>query len=217
MFGLTEEVFLLSLYEKRKSIVISSNPAFPFALAGAILMELIFYGRIRLEEGKRVVMAEYALSDDKRLDGTLDDILEINRHKRITFWINELSKRGRRHQRSLMKTMVLKKVLEEDKEYHWVLPFPEEHPANGSAKFQLKTKLRNVVLGEESADQKTTALLALLSACNLLDFVFTEDEIKAAGVKIEQIVNREETGAEMIEILQSINSAIDAVMPPTFK
>ena len=219
MFGLTEQVFLLSLYEKRRSIGISSNPAFHFALAGAILLELIFSGRIKLEEGKRIAMGDYELSEDKRLDETLDEILDTSTHKRVTYWINFLSKRGRRNQRSLMKTMVIKRVLEEDKEYHWVIPFPENSRVGGSAKFQLKSKLRNCVLGSESADQATKALLFLMSACNLLDFVFTQDEVKAAGAIIDLLVTQEETEIDsvMVDIFQAINAAIDAVMPPAYK
>ena len=217
MFGLTEEVFLLSLYEKKKSVVISSNPAFPFALAGAILFELIILNKIKIEDGKRIALVEYELSDDKHLDGALDEILEVNKHKRITYWINVLGKRGRSIQRSLFNTMVMKKALDEEKEHHWVLPFPKESLTSGSAKFQLKTRLRNVVFGDESADQKSIAVFSLLTTCNLLGFVFTEDEIKAAKVKIDELVNRYENGAEVIENLRAIKSGIDTVMPLAYK
>jgi golgi phosphoprotein 3 len=213
MLGLTEELFLLTLIEKKKSITISASPALPYALAGAILLELTFSGKIKLEDGKRVCLVDYTLTGVDYLDESLDAILTTNRAKRISYWIDTIGLKGRKIRRSLVKLLVAQGVLqEEEKNYLWVIPYKEVSQVDGSAKYQLKNCLRNVVMGGETPDARAVALLSLLRTCSMLNHIFTSDEIKAASKKVEEIVQNEVVGQAVIETLQSIEAATAAAL-----
>ena len=55
MLTLSDELFLLSLEDKKNGVGFSRSFELPYAMAGAVLLELSLMGKIRLE-GKRVIM-----------------------------------------------------------------------------------------------------------------------------------------------------------------
>ncbi len=96
---------------------------------------------------------------------------------------------------------------EEEKKFLWVIPTLEYSQQDASVKYQRKQHLRDIVLGGQTPDQQSVALLSLLKAIDMLDHIFTLDEIKAAGKRVNEIIKDEAVGKAVVEILDSISSA----------
>jgi golgi phosphoprotein 3 len=58
MLTLSEELFLLSLYERKDTVALPYTAALPYALAGAMLAELALAGTIHLDKEKRVILVD---------------------------------------------------------------------------------------------------------------------------------------------------------------
>ena len=209
MLSLTEELFLLSLREKKDTVGLPYSAALPYALAGAMLVELALAGRIRLNKEKRVVpIGELQPVDDPRLNDLLALIFEPGKPQKITHWIMVAAGKGKRLEKVMLAELISQGILrEEEKKVLWVIPYMEYSQKDASAKYQRKQHLRDIVLAGQIPDQQAVALLSLMKAIDMLDHIFTLDEIKAAGKRVNEIVKDEAVGKAVIEILDTISSA----------
>jgi hypothetical protein len=96
--------------------------------------------------------------------------------------------------------------------FMWIVPYEIYPQRDASAKYWIKHRLRETVLANVSPDERTIVLLSLLSACKMLDLVFTKDERKAARHKIEQLGCDEVFGQAVADTLDSIEAAAVAAI-----
>ena len=219
MFTLTEELFLLSLRDGKNSVTIPHSTTLPYALAGAMLVELVVRSRIRLEDAKWVILTDdLAVEDDPRLEELLATIRSSTKHRKLTYWINLVGTKGNQLEKNLVSVMIARGVLkEEKKKFLWVIPFTEYSQQDASAKYLRKLQLRDIVLGGKNADVQSVVLLSLMKSVDLLDQIFTLDEIKAARVRVSEIVKDEAIGSAVTETLDAIfAAALEASMSSTF-
>jgi hypothetical protein len=71
----------------------------------------------------------------------------------------------------------------------------------------VKHRLRAIVLAGEKHDEYAVALLSLVQAIDLLDHIFTVDEIKSARKRVQTLVQDDTLGAAVREALQDIAAA----------
>jgi Golgi phosphoprotein 3 len=211
MLTLAEELLLLCLREKRNTVDLSPLSTYlPYALAGAMLVELALAGKVQLDKDKRVLPVGAAqLAENVRLNELLTMIRESPKPKKITHWIGTTAGKGKKLEKELFALLIARGILEEmeDKRIQWVIPNSEYSQQDASVKFLRKQQLRDIVLGRKTADQRSVALLSLLKAIDFLHFIFTQDEIISAKKRVNEIVKDESVGEDVIEILSTISSA----------
>ena len=209
---LSEELFLLSFYERKTSLALSPSPALPYALAGALLVELLLAGKIHLEESRRVMVDDVSPTGDPQLDSLLEYFQLVKKPKKLTYWINVFGSRMKKIQKGLVTSLLAKNVLrEEKKRFLWVIPYSEFTQLDASAKYWRKQHLRAIVLGGDRSDDQSVALLSLLKACNLLNNIFTEDEIKVAARRVDDLIRDEAVGQAVVETVDEIAAAAAAM------
>jgi golgi phosphoprotein 3 len=209
MLTLTEELFLLSLRDKKDTVGLPYSAAMPYALAGAMLVELALAGKVQLDKEKKVLpVGAPQWFQSPRLDDLLGMIHASEKPKKISHWINIVVGKNKKLEKELLAELIARGILkEEQKRILWVIPYTEYSQQDASVKYLRKQRLRDIVLGGQIADQQSIALLSLLKAIELLDNIFTQDEIKAAGPRVKEIIKDEAVGQSVIEILDTITSA----------
>lgn len=211
MLTLFEELFLLSLHEK-KSIELSNDYTLRYGLAGAILAELIEMGRISIDDKKRVALRNDALTGQDLLDEALMKIKDSVKEHKLAYWIDHLSC-GKKEQMKLISALEQKGVLrQEEKRFLWVIPYTVLPDMDASAKYALKERLRRAVLTQKTVDTREMILISLMKACQMLDHLFTRDEIKSARRKVEQLVKDELLGSAVTELIAEIEAASAAAV-----
>jgi hypothetical protein len=70
----------------------------------------------------------------------------------------------------------------------WLFPTPSYPQADGTVERQARERIRPAVLDEETPDERTAALIALVQAANLLDEIFAPDEREEARRRIVDLV-----------------------------
>ena len=205
---LYEELFLLSLNDQKGDVSSAAVGNIGFGLSGAILSELVLAGKIGLDAEKHVLVLNQDPIGEDLLDEALKRINEYPRQRKVSFWINRLSESVKKLQRRVGMGLVEKGVLQlEEKRYLWVIPYDAFPQIDASAKYWVKHNLRLVVLTSKKADPASVALLGLVRACNMLEFVFTRDELKAARLTIDGLTIGDEIGIGIQRAIEAIETA----------
>jgi Golgi phosphoprotein 3 len=208
MLNLTEELFLIALHQEKGQIPNSISISFRFCLGGALLADLLLAGRVRLEEKDRLALVSAEPTGDDLLDEALVTMSVAQHSRKIFHWVNVFSSRPKKFQERLTDRLVEKGILQkEEKMLLWVIPYAEYPQQDASAKYWIKKRLRAVVLAGEKPSQREAALLSLLCAADLLDHVFTRDELKQARKKVNSLVQDEVIGRGVGEALQALEAA----------
>jgi len=208
MLILAEELFILALDPDKGNIPGSLAAQLQYGLSGALLAELALMGKICVDDKKKLELLDDSLCDDDLLNRTLTKIVQSDRLRKMTHWVKLFSGNSKKTYKELGERLVEKGILQkEPRKYLWVIPseaFPEK---DASAKYFIKNNLRAVVLTGKKPDPYALALLSLVRACNMLDSVFTKDELKMARKLVDKKIQDLTIGKEVAETIQEIESA----------
>jgi Golgi phosphoprotein 3 len=208
MLILAEELFILALDPEKGNIPSSIAAQLQYGVSGALLADLALMGKIGLDNKKKLELIDFSLCGDELLDRTLMKIVNSERLRKMTHWVKFFSSNSENTYKELGERLVEKGILQkESRKYLWVIPseaFPEK---DASAKYLIKNNLRAVVLTGKKPDAYVLALLSLVRACNMLDSVFTKDELKMARKLVDQKIQDVTVGKEVAETIQEIESA----------
>ncbi len=212
MFTLAEELFLISLEDKKDGVKLSVSDAMPYALSGALLLELALAGKVRLAD-KKVFPQEATPGGNPLANELLEKIAASKKVRKIEHWIGVFGEKGKKLRKGILGGLVSRGVLsEQEKRFLWVIPYTGYASQDASARFALKQELRAVVLGSAPVTERTLALLSLVRAARLEDHLFTRDELKQARRQIENMTKSEAVGEAVIAAIQAVESASAAVI-----
>jgi hypothetical protein len=205
MLTLSEELFLISMTDKHRSVAIPKDAVLPYSLAGAMLYELISRDKIALGEDNRLRVIDESPTVDERLNKVIRNIQAAEKPPRLAHWIGRVGSKPKKMYSALVLNLMIKGILkEEEKRFLWVIPYRMYSELGGSAKFWRKQQLRSAVLAGERIDEQSVALLGLLRACGLVDQVFTKDEIKTADRRISGLIQDCAKENPRLKILEEI-------------
>jgi Golgi phosphoprotein 3 len=208
MLTITEELFLLALDEERGQVPNSVAMSLRFGLGGALVADLFVEQLIQLENKNRVALVARAHSTDELFEEALEAIRRAENPRKLTHWINLFSTGTKKFQARLGERLVAQGVLtREEKRYLWVTPYAPYPLLDANARYWIKHRLREVALTQQTAGERDVALLSLLRAGNLLDHIFTRDELKLARKKVDQLTRDEQIGQGVLEAIQAVEAA----------
>jgi len=206
--SIPDNLFILSIDDDRNAISASVKSILCFGLAGALLAELALANKIQLEGG-RLALVDATPTGDALLDGILAMITAEKKPHKLSRWVDIL---GRKHTvKQVAESLAGRNVIRiEKKHILWIIPYEVYPQVDASAKYWVKQQLRGIVLAGNQAEAPDIALLSLLKACRLLRLVFTRDERKSAGKKVEALVEGEVFGEAVAKLLDEIEAAAAA-------
>jgi Golgi phosphoprotein 3 len=216
MLNLPEELFLLSISDDKGTVHSSAKDILGYGLAGALLADLALEGKLVLDEKKRLVVLDATPTGDSILDEALERIQDSPKKKNAQYWVDALSGKIKKFQKRMAEKLVEKGIVAvEERRLLWIIPYEAYPQQDASAKYWIKQSLRTLVLAGEKPEAHTLALLSLVKACRLLDFIFTRDERKAARKYIDQLLKSEVFGPAVTQVIEDIESAASAAVIAT--
>lgn len=214
MLSIPEELFLLTLHEKKGVITVTAQQSLPYGLAGAILTELTLAERLIAQpDRKKLAIQNTTPLGDELLDAALAQIVTSRGPWTAKYWIYSLGQHPKKLARTLATRLVNKGILQqEEKKLLWVIPYTVYPERDATAKYWLKERLRAVVLAGQQPDERTLALLSLVKACRLMNLIFTKDERKAARKQIEALTTGDWISDAVARTLEEIDAAVTAAI-----
>jgi len=205
---LYEEVMLLALCEEKGTI---TNGYLHYAIAGAILAELLLEERISIDEGKKqfINLEDTSSYSDPVIEEALELVREARRRKQLKGWMQKFCTiKDLKHK--VAAQLVKHKIVaaEEDKILFLFTRriYPEINPVPEN---QIKERLRRAVLSDQQeVDPRTGILLSLAKGTRLLNQVFSKQELRDRKKRIEQITKGELMGGATKELIAACEAAV---------
>lgn len=208
MLNLAEELLLLALQDEKGTVLASAADSLPYGLAGALLMELALRSRIQFDQ-KNLAAVDLTTIGDDLLDEALEIIGQSKRNRNPQYWVTSLSTRIKNLQGRLQDRLVQKGILKHEE--HRVLGIfrTQRYPAEDTAVEQsIKDRLRSTVFAGAPLEPHFAALISLVSACGLIDEIFSREERKRARQRIKEITQRELIGKAVSETVAGVQAAV---------
>ena len=212
MLTLFEELLMLSIHEDKGTFIGWTVDRIKPGLAGAVLTELAFAGKITVTDNHRLKVVNSDPVEDDVLNEALAVLAQSEKERKFTYWINALTQKPEKPHKQITDRLIEKGIISmEDDHLVWTVPTPLDPAINATSKFCVNNRLRGIVLAQETDDQRDIALLSLVRACNLLDLIFLKEERRYASRQINELVLSAAMKEPLAQTIQEIENAIALV------
>lgn len=199
-----EEIYLLALDDSRG--VIKPIPVFAleYALGAALLMELELCDRIDTDLTTLKVTSA-AATGDPLLDETLLELQEKTEPQLMSFWLEQLTSHKRHIGERVLAQLIRKGILkEENRRILWVFETHRYPLMDDREVKEVRTRLRELILGDEIPDPRDVVLISLANACQLLADLFTQKENERVHSRIAALSRLDLIGLQMANSIREI-------------
>jgi len=212
MLAVFDKLFILSLHDEKCTVFPSAKKKLEFGLSGAILAELTLCGKVRVGPSSKLEVVDASEIGDGILDEAVNLFQRFEKRNKVSYFIKSLVEGTGARRKRLMERLVSGGVLNQGEErLSWVIPYADSSSQNASAKFVLKSCLRELVLTSGEPELSDLALLDLAKACRLLNFIFTKDERKTAQRWIYNSITSKALVDPVAQTLQEIDESVDSL------
>lgn len=216
---LAEELLLLLLDDETGRMSGTSAMSVDTAIGGAVLIDLTLAGRIGVEAREPGSKPDRlaVLSTVPTGDPLLDEVLARLTEKDGTVASNAVHSAYRGARKALTERLIDAGILgEERRRVLGIFPSRTLPPADPEPERALRARVDNVIAGRAPVDERTGALLALLSSSGLLLEAFPQPD-RAAGKEFRRRVDQVATGtwatAATKEVADSARMLATVIMP----
>lgn len=215
METLAEDLLLIALDDDEGTVSWQRSDRLPYALGGALLMDLALQARIRSVD-KKIIVHDPSPVGDEILDAALETIRGSNKPHDAKHWVNELGKhKGLKEQ--LARRLVARGILrEQGHTLMWIFHdqrFPTSDP---SLEVSIRERIRDVVLSGTEPDERTRLLISLVRACKVTDSLFSKGERKRAEQRVNELVENDRfgdaVGAAISDLTVAVTAAVTAAV-----
>lgn len=202
---LADELLLLALPEEGERALIGSTQL-DCGVAGALLAELALAERVRLTDGLITVIDPSPLGDPD-LDGLLQRIAQDDRPRKAEHWVGRIRREEVRKGR--LARLAEGGVLEA-REHKLLFIRTTYHVTRDPAyEREIRSRLRGLLDGA-AADDRSTALLAIVHACRLDQKIFSDLDGRFLGRRVKEVTEDEWAGRAVAKVIASIQAAVQA-------
>jgi len=208
---LHEEVLLLALKDQKGTIA-SSASMYQYIVGGAILAELLFLGRIKIDESTRRKLVDFAstkLTGDPVLDECLKKVSEARRRASVQTWVNRFA--NVKHLKHRVAEQLCRKNILKENEDKVLLFFTRKiYPEiNHEPEQKIINRLESAIFSDSAeVDPRTIILLSLAYKTDLLKIVFDGKRIKERNQRIKNLINGEIIGKAAGDAIAAVQTAI---------
>lgn len=213
---LIAEDLLLLLYDDETGKPITGSPGLDYALAGAVLIELTLQGKLDItgegngEKPGRLKVLDGAPTGDPILDERLAFVVD-KPGKKPKDQVGRLSKHLRDQ---LLARLVERGVLEETQgKVLGFIPVPRWPAKDARHEAEVRAQLESVLKAGTAPNERTGALIALLSALNVVPKVVTDAvDKRALNQRAKEIAESDWAAAAVKKAVAEMQAAITAAI-----
>jgi hypothetical protein len=211
---LHEEILLLALKDRKGTTELGST--YEYAIAGAILAELLLNKRVELKPVKRKKLVNVTNAKplgDPVIDECLDRVANAKRRADAQTWMSRFSSAKKLKQRIADRLCDRGVLRAEDAKVVWVFSrkvYPERDPAPERA---LIERMRQAIFTDTRAvDPRTIVLISLAKTADLLKVPFDKRQLEGRKDRIEQLVAGELIGSAAKEAAAAAEAATETAV-----
>ncbi len=212
MLTFAEEILLLMLDDDGVFLP-TRGGAVEHVLAGAVLMDLAFANRIDTDP-EQLVSLDRTPTGNPMLDRVLARITNSDETKDTKGWIETLTSQGTTEiRRQALASLIERGILEsQDEKFLWVFRARRYPTIDGRVEREVKLRIADVLLSDDTPDPRDVAMICLVDACNLLPDIFSARELERAGPRIKQLRKMDLIGREVGSVIAEIERSVIMAM-----
>ncbi|CAO80763.1 GOLPH3/VPS74 family protein [Candidatus Cloacimonas acidaminovorans] len=182
-----EELILLSIDDQTNYFYRITNINFNVALIGALLMDLALRKRIDVDlEGIYVLSTEP--TGDKFLDAILENLIETEAGNQPAVLVGQLYNSMGHLKDKLLQDLEEKGIIKVSQcKVLWLFKKRRYPVIDQKEEEEVLSRIRKTVLTDVDPEPRDLALIALLNICNLMDKIFTQEELEQCSERLEQL------------------------------
>lgn len=208
MLTFAEEILLLALDDNSGALKELPTLSLPYALSGAVLMDLALANRIDTDL-KTLSLVDSTPTGDAALDLVLSKIAAEKEPKKIEYWLEVAANESHHIKEHALQQLMAKNVLKrEEHRILWVFATRRYKSLDDQEQKEVKSRLRELVLGSDLPDARDIVLLSLLRSCNLLGEFLSEEEIEGHRDRIENLSKMDLIGQAVARSITEIQNSI---------
>jgi len=205
--NLAEELLLLALNDEKGTVLMAGSMGLPYGLAGALLVELIEAGLVRVE-GKELIATARGSALDGLLDEVLGTIRSSKRTRSLNHWVGKIGRSGAKIKGKLLARLVEKSILQrEEHRWLWVFPTNRYPQIDPGPEYRIRERVRSAIRGMIPPDERTAALISLVHACDLTGTIFEKGERREARKRAKEITKSQPIGSAVARAVEAIKAA----------
>ncbi|NEA32300.1 GPP34 family phosphoprotein [Streptomyces sp. SID13031] len=213
---LIAEDLALLLYDDESGKPIAGSPGLDYALGGAVLIELTLLGKVDIAEaGDQVKAGRLKVLDTTPTgDPVLDERLAFLAGKPGAKPKDLMAKLSKKLRDQLLVRLAERGVLEADKgKVLGLFPVTRWPAKDARHEAEVRTGLENVLKLGTQPDERTAALIALLTALNVVPKVITDAvDKKALKQRAKEISESDWAAAAVRKAVQEMQAAVTAAI-----
>jgi len=204
-----EEVLLLALDDKTGRLHPLPERALEFALAGAVLAELVSAKRITTDAVKLTVK-DASPTGDAVLDAALSFLPRDEPTMTLQKALARLALKADKFKPLLYANLVQKGILQQqDKKFLWALRERRYPVIDDREEREARTRIRDIVLNPTAMPSpQDVVLIGLMDACDLDGFIFTPEELERSAERIKEICTRDSIVSALTKAIGEMQQAI---------
>jgi Golgi phosphoprotein 3 len=208
--SLAEELLLLALNDEKGTVLMAGSMGLSYGLAGALLIELVEAGLLRIE-GKDLVAPPAGSARDEILDEVLGIIRSAKRTRDLKYWVGKIGRSGGQHKKKLLDRLVDRRILQKE-DHRLLLIFPtKRYPqTDPMPEYGIRERVRQALRGMTPPDARTAALISLVQACDLTGTLFEKGERREAKKRAKEISASQPVGTAVARVIEAAKAAVIA-------
>jgi len=205
---LVEELALLALDDATgKPFPLPAN-VLGYGLAGAIILDLSLAGRVDTDP-HHLSVVNSAPTDNPLLDPWLNLFKASPHPQSVSAWLHTLALRHDDIQQQALDCLIHRGVLRrEEKRLLWVLSQRCYPTIDGTGRTEVRTRLSQLILGDDLPAPRDAILLSLIHGCGLSDHLFTGPQFTARCDRLQTLAGTDLVGRQ---VTAAVISSLDAV------
>ena len=209
--NLIDQITLLAL-DDEKGTFKADETAYPYAIAGAVIMELALAKHIDLS-GEKVVVRDKTKTGDKIIDTYFNSIIESAKERKVKSWVERIGNKADTIKRETIAKLIENRILEkrEDK-ILWIFSYNKYPAQNPRPENQLGQRLYDIIVNSHLPELKEIMLLNLIESCSLGKEVFGKEQVKTFKKKLKSINEYDHLGDAVSKSVKEICDAINAML-----
>jgi len=213
----TEEIVLLALDDKTGAPLPLPVTALSYGLAGAVLADLAVAGKVDTDD-KKLTVLDASPTSDPLLDPWLALIAAEKKSHPVAHWLSVLADRQQEIEQPALERLIARGILQrQDKKILWVIGLRRYPTVDGHERTEVRTRLGQLILGDDIPDPRDAILISLLSGCRLTDKIFTGPEFASRAKRLETLAKMDLVGREVAaattEAIDALTGAMNAAVP----
>ncbi len=207
-----EELYLLALDDKRGAI--KTMFAFDYALAGAVLMELALEGRVD-SDAQVLNVISFEPVGVPLLDEALRELAGQDESQPASSWIKQLAGPSANLRGRVLASLMEKQILrQENQRVFWMFQVRRYPIVDDREIKEVRARLRELILSNEIPAPRDVVLISLGNTCQILNDLFTAEEVKRVQSRIDALARLDLIGQEMTACIRDIQDAFSSVSMP---